>query len=75
MARHGVAPQLVGGDLNFDLNHQVRAPPSILAALLVRRLVDADIELALATERPPLYWYQGPEGKRPLRIDGLLVDT
>ena len=35
VARHGAAPQLVGGDLNFDLDRLLRAPPSILVALLV----------------------------------------
>ena len=27
VARHGTAPQLVGGDFNFDLNYPLRAPP------------------------------------------------
>ena len=36
---------------------------------------DADLELASALGRDPLCSYQGPEGTRPLRIDGLLVDT
>ena len=75
MAQHWAAPQLVGGNLNFDLNHLLRAPPPILAALLVRRLVDADLELASAAGRAPLCSYQGPEGTRPSRINGLLVDT
>ena len=65
----------MGGDLNFDLDRLLRAPPSILGALLVLRLVDADLELASATGRAPLCSYQGPEGTRPSRIDGLLVDT
>ena len=30
IARHGTAPQLVGGDFNFDLNYPLRAPPSVL---------------------------------------------
>ena len=30
MARHGTAPQLVGGDFNFDLDLPPRAPPSVL---------------------------------------------
>ena len=75
MARHGTAPQLVGGDLNFDLDYPLRAPPSVLASFLTRRLVDADLELASALGRDPLCSYQGLEGTRPSRIDGLLVDT
>ena len=46
-----------------------------MASLLVRRLVDADLELAFAFGRDPLCSYQGPEGMRPSGIDGLLVDT
>ena len=75
MAGHGTAPQLVGGDFNFDLNYPLQAPPSILASLLTRRLADADLELATALERDPLCSHRGPEGTRPSRIDGLLVDT
>ena len=76
VARHGRAPQLVGrGDFNFDLDYPLRARPSVLASLLTRRLVDADLELASALGRDPLCWYHGPEGTRPSRIDGLLVDT
>ena len=37
--------------------------------------MDADLELASALERDPLCSYQGPEGMRPSRIDGLLADT
>ena len=75
VARHGAAPKLVGGDFNFDLNYVLQAPPSVLVSLLVRRLVDADLELASAFRRDPLCSYQGPEGTRPSYIDGLLVDT
>ena len=76
MAHHGAAPQRVGGgDLNFDVHHMLRAPPSVLASLLVRRLVDTDLEPASAFGRDPLCSYQGPEGTCPSRIDGLLVDT
>ena len=64
-----------GGDFNFDLDYPLRTPPSVLASLLTRRMVDADLELASALGRDPLYLYQGPEGTRPSRIDGLLVDT
>ena len=64
-----------GGGLNFDLDYPLRAPPSILASLMTRWLVDADLELASARGRDPLCLYQGPEGTRPSRIDGLLVDT
>ena len=49
--------------------------PKVLASLLTRRLVDADLELASALGRDPLCSYRGPEGTRPSRIDGLLVDT
>ena len=31
--------------------------------------------MASALRRDPLCSYRGPEGTRPLRIDGLLVDT
>ena len=75
VAWHGTAPQLVGGEFNFDLNYPLRAPPSVLASLLTRRLADADLELATALGRDPLCAYHGPEGTRPSRIDGLLVDT
>ena len=75
VARHGAAPQLLGGDLNFDLDRLLRAPPSILAVLLVRRMADAGLELVLAARRDPLCSYQGPEGTRPLRIDGKQVYT
>ena len=75
VARHGMAPQLVGGDFNFDLNYPLRVPPSILASLLTRRLADADLGLATALGRDPLCSYRGPQGTRPSRIDGLLVDT
>ena len=60
-----------GGDLNFDLDRLLRAPPCILAALLVRWLVDADLELATVAGRDS----QDPEGTRPSRIDGLPADT
>ena len=63
------------GDLNFDLDYLVRAPPSVVVSLMTRRLVDADLELASAFRRDPLCSYQGPEGTRPSRIAGLLVDT
>ena len=75
VARHGTAPQLVGGDFNFDLNSPLRAPPSVLASLLMRWLADADLELATALGRHPLCAYHGPEGTRPSHIDRLLVDT
>ena len=65
----------MGGYLNFDLDYPLRAPPSVLVSLLTRRLVDADLELASAPGRDPLRSYQGPEGTRPSRMDGLLVDT
>ena len=42
---------------------------------MVRRLVDADLELGCAFGRDPLCPYQSPEGVHPSRIDGLLVDT
>ena len=64
-----------GGGLNFDLNHLLRGPPSVPASLVVRRLVDADLQLASAFGHHPLGSYQGPEGTRPLRMDGLQVDT
>ena len=48
VARHGAAPQVVGGDFNFDLDNLMRVPPSVLAALLIRRLVDSDQEQAAA---------------------------
>ena len=64
----------MGGDLNFDLDYPLRAPPSVVASLLTRRLVDADLELASALGRDPLCSYQGSEGTRPSRIDGLLAD-
>ena len=63
------------GDLNFDLDDPLWAPPSVLASLLTCWLVDEDLELASALGRDPLCSYQGPEGTRPSRIDGLLVDT
>ena len=75
VARHRAAPQLVGAHFNFDLNCPPRAPPSILESLLTRRLEDADLELATALGRGPLCSYHGPEGTRPSRIDGLLMDT
>ena len=37
--------------------------------------MDADLELATALGRDPLCSYHGPEGTRPSRIDGVLVDT
>ena len=64
-----------GGDFNFDLDYPLRAPPSVRASLLTRQLADADLELATALGRVPLCSYHGPEGTRPLRIDGLMVDT
>ena len=65
----------MGGDINFDLDYPLRAPPSVLASLLTSRLVDADLEPASALGRDPLCSYQGLEGTRPSRIDSLLVDT
>ena len=73
MPRDG--PVASGGDFNFDLDYPLRAPPSSLASLLTRRLVEADLELVSALGRDPLCSYQGPEGTRPSCIDGLLVDT
>ena len=75
LGRHGTAPQLLGGDLNSNLDYPLQAPPSNLASLRTRRLVDADLEVASALGRDPLCSYQRPEGTRPWRIDGLLVDT
>ena len=65
----------VGGHFNFDLNYPLQAPPSVLASLLTRRLADADLELATALGRDPLCSYRAPEGTRPSRINGRLVDT
>ena len=73
--RDGPATGGGGGGLYFDLDYPLRAPPSVLASGLTRRLVDADLELAAAQGRDPLCSYQGPEGTRPSRIDGLLVNT
>ena len=67
-------PQLLGVDLTFDLDYPLRASPSVLASLLTSRLADADLELAPAFRRDPLCSYEGPEGTRPSRIDGLLVN-
>ena len=50
-------------------------PPVCPGILLVRRLVDADLDLASALGRDRVCSYQGPEGTRPSHIDGLLVDT
>ena len=71
----GRPPSWWGGGLNFDLGYPLRAPPSVVASLLTRRPVDADLELASALGPDPLCSYQGPEGTHPSRIDGLLVDT
>ena len=70
-----MAPQLDHGDLNFDLNNLLRAPPCVVAALLFRSVVDAGFWLARAAWGAPLCSYPGPEGLPPSRIDGLLVDT
>ena len=59
VVRHGTARQLVGGDFNFDLNYPLRAPPSVLASLLTRRLADADLEPRTALGRDPLCSYHG----------------
>ena len=76
VARLGMPPQLVGGgDLNFDPDYPLRAPPSVTASLLTRRLVGADLEPASALGMDLLCSNQGPEGTRPSRIDGLLVTT
>ena len=64
-----------GGEFNLNLDYPLLAPPSVLASRLTRRLVDADLELASALGRDLLCSYRGPEGTRPSRIDGLLVDT
>ena len=74
-ARHGAAPQLIGGDFNFPLDDLLQAPPTLQGLLLTRRLVDADSELAATAGRSPLCSYVGVRGGRPTRIDGLLVDT
>ena len=65
----------MGRDFNFDLDYALRASPSVLVSLLTHQLVDADLELASALGRDPLCSYHGPQGTRPSRIDGLLVDT
>ena len=81
LPRHAVCgatrdgPAAVAGDFNFDLDHPLRAAPSLLASLPIRRLRDADLELATALGREPLCSYHSPEGSGPSRIDGLLVDT
>ena len=75
VARHGAAPQLVGVELNFDLDRLLRAPPSIVAALVVYPLVDTYLKLASAAGRDPLCLYRGLESTCPSRIDGLLIDT
>ena len=75
VVRHGTAPQLGGGNLNFAFIYPLRAPPSVLASLLTRWLVDADLGLGSALGRDPLSSHQCPVGTRPSRIDGLLVDT
>ena len=75
--RPGVAPQLVWGEggLEFYLDRLLPPPPCVLASLVVCRLADANLERATAFGRDPLCSYHGPEGTRPLCIDGLLVDT
>ena len=44
----------MGGDLNCDLDYPLRAPMSVLASLVTRRLLDAGFELASALGRDPL---------------------
>ena len=74
-ARHGNAPQLLGGDFNDPLDDLRRLPQSLSMALLTRRLVDVDAELAAATGGERVCCYEGGAGMRPTRIDGLLTST
>ena len=57
VSKHGAAPQVVVGGLNFELGDLQRVPPSVLAVFLTRRLVDADQELAAGVGRAPLCSY------------------
>ena len=72
----GMGQQLIWCAETSTLTSTTRcAPPSNLAALLIHRLVDADLEFTLATGRAPLGSYQGSKGTRPSRIHTLMVDT
>ena len=76
IALRGVAPQMVGGDLNFPLDDLHQPPaPGVLASLLAQRLVNADAEITVAAGRAPVCSYLGLGTRRPSRIDGLLVGT
>ena len=68
-------PPAVGRELYFDLDYPLHAPASILAYLLSRRLVEADLELAFHLGRDLFGSYRGLEGRRPSPRDMLLVDT
>ena len=57
-----------------QLRPRLTVAGTVLASLLTRRLVDADLELESALGRDPVCSYRGPEGTPPSRIDGLLVD-
>ena len=74
-ARHGNAPQLLGGDFNDPLDDLRRLPQSLSMALMTPRLVDVDAELAAATGGERVCRYEGGAGMRPTRIDGLLAST
>ena len=65
----------LGGDFNHPLDDLTQVLPSVLMALLTRRLVDADKELAVARGLPCVCRFDGGANKRPTQIDGLLVST
>ena len=69
-ARHGAAPQLIGGNFNFPLEDLLQAPPTLQGLLLMWRPVDGDSKLAANAGRPPLCSHVGASGARPIRIDG-----
>ena len=64
-ARHGAAPQLIGGDFNFPLDDLLQEPLTLQGQLLMRRLVDADSELAAAAGRPPPVFIRRGAGRTP----------
>ena len=62
----GRRPRPSGGNFNFRLGDLHRVPGLVLAALLTRRLIDADRELAQGG--PCVCRYTGAAGTQPSRI-------
>ena len=70
----GCAPHIITCGFNAPMGNRMKVPRSLAMALINRRRVDLERELAEAEARPSLCHFQGPPGTHPSGIDSCLFD-